>query len=116
MNCPFQSLNIYCNFFSDIQVLAFGITDLVDNRFLAAISGDISAPSGTQTLGYDYFSAPNFQALNNVYNALTSSICREPEQSMRLAKFTNLPNIIYFYSDIYCTQTAQYCCILMRFN
>ena len=67
---------------SDIQLLSFGITNLIDDEFLAAISGDVLIPTGQQRLGYDYFTAPDFQALNSMYSALTSTLCRKPETSM----------------------------------
>ena len=74
----------------DIQVLSFGITNLIDDEFLAAISGDIAAQKGVQRLGYDYFSAPDFQALNNMHSALTSSVCRPPDDSMYNLEFGEL--------------------------
>ncbi len=59
-------------------MLAFGITSEVDEQFLAAVSGDVMVPNGVQRLGVDYFTAPSFQALDNIQTALAISACKSP--------------------------------------
>ena len=68
----------YFFWYPGIAVFAVGITDLIDEDFLAAISGDIMVPTGQQRLGYDYFTAPSFQSLNTMFDIVSAGICREP--------------------------------------
>ena len=62
--------------FSGISVFAVGITALINEEFLAAISGDIGVANGQQTLGYDYFTAPDFQSLDSMFAAVSAGICQ----------------------------------------
>ena len=69
------------NLFSDIGLYSIGITDEIDESFLAAISGDIGVPNGKQVLGYDYFKAPDFQALESMLETVSTGICENPRPS-----------------------------------
>ena len=81
--------------FSDIGLYSVGVTDEIDEPFLAAISGDIGVTNGNQVLGYDYFKAPDFQALDTMLETVSTGICDNPKPS----KCT----IFYVFLKISCT-------------
>ena len=59
----------------DIGLFAVGITNEVDEAFLAAISGGVGVANGNQILGRDYFTAPDFQSLDTMFESISSGIC-----------------------------------------
>ncbi len=61
---------------AEIGIFAIGITRLVDEDFLASISGDAGAERGVQREGLDYLTAPDFQALDSMFEAVTAGICQ----------------------------------------
>ena len=65
----------------DIGLFSVGITDEIDESFLAAISGDIGVTNGNQLLGYDYFKAPDFTALDSMLETVSTGICENPKPS-----------------------------------
>ena len=65
----------------DIGLFSIGITDEIDEAFLASISGDIGVTNGKQVLGYDYFKAPDFQALDTILDTVSTGICENPKPS-----------------------------------
>lgn len=65
-----------------IGLYSVGITDEIDEAFLAAISGDVGMTNGQQRLGYDYFKAPDFQALDSMLETVSTGICERPTPSM----------------------------------
>ena len=71
-------LSIFLYFKLDIGLYSVGITDEIDESFLAAISGDIGVTNGNQVLGYDYFKAPDFQALDSMLETVSAGICENP--------------------------------------
>ena len=66
-----------------ISVFAVGITNEINEDFLAAISGDVGMVRGQQRLGYDYFTAPDFQSLDAMYAGVTTGICQRIGRSSR---------------------------------
>ena len=74
-------INHYYPIVTDIGLFSVGITNLIDDEFLAAISGDIGVTNGNQVLGYDYFKAPDFQALDSMLDIVTTGICENPKPS-----------------------------------
>ena len=66
-------------------MISVGITNEVNEDFLAAISGDIGMPNGQQVLGYDYFKSPDFQTLNSILETVSQGICtRQAEGNFKL--------------------------------
>ena len=65
-----------------ISVFAVGITNLIDEDFLAAISGEVGMVRGQQRLGYDYFTAPDFQSLDTMFAGITTGICQRVGQTL----------------------------------
>ena len=72
---------MFCAILSDIQMYSVGITSGIDESFLAAISGDIGVTNGNQVPGYDYFKAPDFQALDSMLDTVSTGICSNPKPS-----------------------------------
>ena len=68
--------------FEGISVFAVGITNLIDESFLAAISGEVGMVRGQQRLGYDYFTAPDFQSLDTMFAGVTAGICQRVAQTI----------------------------------
>ena len=63
-------------YFVDIGLFAVGITNEIDESFLAAISGAVGMANGNQVLGEDYFTAPDFRSLDAMFESVVSSgIC-----------------------------------------
>ena len=67
--------------FAGITLFAVGITTQIDEAFLAAISGSAGTAQGQQQLDRDYFTAPDFQSLNTMFERVSAGICGrlEPE-------------------------------------
>ncbi len=60
-----------------------GITNQIDEDFLAAISGGVGASRGTQQRDRDYFTAPDFLSLDAMFEQVSQGICERPEPEPR---------------------------------
>ena len=90
-------------------MFAVGITNEVDETFLAAISGGANMASGNSVLGRDYFTAPDFQSLDTMFEAVSSGICNRlttttssstlPSTSPTLPTLPPGITYIMFYAD-----------------
>ena len=80
---------------ADIGLYSVGITDEIDESFLAAISGDIGVTNGQQKLGHDYFKAPDFQALDSMLETVSSGIC---ETSIKPSESHPPCVLLWFYA------------------
>ena len=77
----YSGQKIKIKLFSDVGLFAIGITNQINEQFLAAISGDVGVTNGQQVLGYDYFNSPDFQALDSILETVSEGICKRQESS-----------------------------------
>ena len=77
----YSGQKIKIKLFSDVGLFAIGITNQINEQFLAAISGDVGVTNGQQVLGYDYFKSPDFQALDSILETVSEGICKRQESS-----------------------------------
>lgn len=75
------------SFILDIGLYSIGITNEIDESFLAAISGDVGVAYGQQVLGIDYFRAPDFQVLNTILDTVSTGICERRKPSKNTSIF-----------------------------
>ena len=73
------------SFILDIGLYSIGITNEIDESFLAAISGDVGVANGEQVLGIDYFKAPDFQVLNTILDTVSTGICERRKPSKNIS-------------------------------
>ena len=66
-----------------INMVAVGITDVIDAEFLQQISGQERTHSG-QVEGKDYFTSPDFLSLDSILRTLVDSACSTPDPSITL--------------------------------
>ena len=71
-------------------MIAIGITDQVDETFLAALSGKTGITNGQQRMGIDYFRSPDFQTLNNMFHNVSSEACGQQSTASRPSKNSSL--------------------------
>ena len=78
------------SFILDIGLYSIGITNEIDESFLAAISGDVGVANGqTSFLEIDYFRAPDFQVLNTILDTVSTGICERRKPSKNTSIFSN---------------------------
>ena len=68
---------------------SIGITNEIDESFLAAISGDVGVRNGGQVLGIDYFKAIDFQVLNTILDTVSTGICERRKPSKETSIYFN---------------------------
>ena len=66
---------------SDVRIFAVGITQEIDEPFLAAISGDVGVIEGQQTPGHDYLILSDFLDLDNVVANVSTGVCTSAKPS-----------------------------------
>ena len=71
-------------------MFAIGITDQVDETFLAALSGGAGITNGQQRMGMDYFYSPDFQTLNQMFQNVSLEVCRQQTPTTRTSKDPSL--------------------------
>ena len=77
----YSGKKIRIKLFADVGLFAIGITNEINEQFLAAISGDVGVTNGQQVLGYDYFKSRDFQVLDSILEMVSDRICKRPESS-----------------------------------
>ena len=88
----YQSFWDFSSCISGVGMFAIGITDQVDETFLAALSGGAGITNGQQKMGMDYFYSPDFQTLNQIFQNMSSEVCRQQPPATRTSKD---PSIVF---------------------